>query len=48
MSDVDVLNPTLATEYLGIAAYDAALRTGVLDGPTADAACERGRRARDG
>jgi hypothetical protein len=38
MSDVDVLNQTLAIEHLGIAAYDAALGTGLLDGPTADAA----------
>lgn len=38
MSDVDLLNQTLATEYLGIAAYDAALGSGLLDGPTADAA----------
>ena len=38
MSDVDVLNQTLVTEHLGIAAYDAALGSGLLDGPTADAA----------
>ena len=38
MSDVDVLNQTLALEHLGIAAYDAALGTGLLDGPTAEAA----------
>ena len=38
MSDVDLLNQTLATEHIGIAAYDAALGTGLLDGPTADAA----------
>jgi bacterioferritin (cytochrome b1) len=38
MSDVDVLNQTLAVEFFGIAAYDAALSTGLLDGPTADAA----------
>jgi hypothetical protein len=38
MSDVDVLNETLATEHYGIAAYDAALSTGLLDEPTADAA----------
>jgi bacterioferritin (cytochrome b1) len=38
MSDVDVLNQTLAVEHYGIAAYDAALGTGLLDGPTADAA----------
>ena len=38
MSDLDLLNQTLATEHIGIAAYDAALGTGLLDGPTADAA----------
>lgn len=38
MSDVDVLNRTLATENLGIAAYDAALGSGLLDEPTAKAA----------
>ena len=38
MSDIDLLNQTLATEHFGIAAYDAALGTGLLDGPTADAA----------
>jgi hypothetical protein len=32
------LNQTLAVEYYGIAAYDAALSTGLLDGATADAA----------
>ena len=38
MSDVDVLNQTLATEHYGIAAYDAALGSGLLDEPTAAAA----------
>ena len=38
MSDLDLLNQTLATEHIGIAAYDAALGTALLDGPTADAA----------
>src|SRR5262245_30252844 len=38
MSDVDVLNGTLASEHLGIAAYDAALGSGLLDEPTADVA----------
>ena len=38
MSDVDILNSILAGEHLGIAAYDAALGTGLLEGPTADAA----------
>jgi hypothetical protein len=38
MSDLDILNQTLAIEHFGIAAYDAALGTGLLDGPTADAA----------
>src|SRR5262245_43331116 len=38
MSDVDVLNQTLAIEHFGIAAYDAALATGLLDAPTVDAA----------
>ena len=38
MSDLDLLNQTLATEHIGIAAYDAALGTGLLDGPTADTA----------
>ena len=38
MSDVDVLNRTLATEHFGIAAYDAALASGLLDEPTASAA----------
>jgi hypothetical protein len=38
MSDVDVLNRTLAVENFGIAAYDAALGSGLLDGPTADVA----------
>lgn len=38
MSDVDVLNRTLVTENLGIAAYDAALGSGLLDERTADAA----------
>ena len=37
MSDVDVLNRTLATEHFGIAAYDAALASGLLDEPTASA-----------
>ena len=38
MSDLDLLNQTLATEHIGIAAYDAALGTGLLDVPTADTA----------
>jgi hypothetical protein len=38
MSDVDLLNGTLATEHFGIAAYDAALASGLLDEPTASAA----------
>src|SRR5918992_6365934 len=38
MSDLDILNQTLAVEHIGIAAYDAALGTGLLGGPTADAA----------
>jgi hypothetical protein len=38
MSDVDVLNQSLAGEHFGIAAYDAALASGLLDVPTADAA----------
>src|SRR5262249_26353930 len=38
MSDVDVLNQTLAIEHFGIAAYDAALATGLLDSPTVEAA----------
>ena len=38
MADVDVLNSTLRLENFGIAAYDAALASGLLDGPTLDAA----------
>ena len=38
MSDLDILNQTLAVEHIGIAAYDAALGTGLLGRPTADAA----------
>jgi hypothetical protein len=38
MSDVDLLNQTLGIEFFGIAAYDASLSTGLLDGPTADTA----------
>ena len=38
MADLDILNDILAGEHLGIAAYDAALGTGLLAGPTADAA----------
>ena len=38
MADVDILNRTLAVEYLGIAAYEAALGSGLLDGSTAEAA----------
>jgi hypothetical protein len=38
MSDIDVLNRSLAGEHFGIAAYDAALASGLLDVPTAEAA----------
>ena len=38
MSDVDLLNQNLAGEHLGIAAYDAALGSGLLDEPTAEVA----------
>jgi rubrerythrin len=38
MSDIDVLNQNLAGEHFGIAAYDAALASGLLDDPTAEAA----------
>jgi hypothetical protein len=31
MSDIDLLNEGLATEHLGIAAYEAALGGGLLD-----------------
>jgi hypothetical protein len=35
MSDLDLLNQGLAGEHLGIAAYDAALGSGLLEEPTA-------------
>ena len=38
MSDIDVLNESLAGEHFGIAAYEAALGSGLLDEPTADVA----------
>jgi hypothetical protein len=38
MSDIDVLNRILADEHFGIAAYDAALGSGLLDETTASAA----------
>jgi hypothetical protein len=38
MSDVDLLNEIIVAEYLGIAAYDAALASGLLSDATADAA----------
>ena len=38
MSDIDLLNESLAGEHFGIAAYDAALGSGLLDEPTADVA----------
>lgn len=38
MSDLDLLNQGLAGEHFGIAAYDAALGSGLLDEPTADVA----------
>jgi hypothetical protein len=38
MSDVDLLNQNMAGEHLGIAAYDAALGSGLLDEPTAEVA----------
>jgi hypothetical protein len=38
MTDLDLLNQGLAGEHLGIAAYDAALGTGLLDGSTASMA----------
>jgi len=37
-SDLDLLNEALADEHLGIAAYDAALGSGLLDERTAEAA----------
>jgi len=38
MSDIDLLNESLAGEHFGIAAYDAALGSGLLYEPTADVA----------
>jgi hypothetical protein len=38
MPDIDLLNESLAGEHFGIAAYDAALGSGLLDEPTADVA----------
>jgi hypothetical protein len=38
MSDVDLLNRILVDEHFGIAAYDAALNSGLLDETTASAA----------
>jgi len=38
VSDIDVLNRILADEHFGIAAYDAAVDSGLLDGATASAA----------
>jgi rubrerythrin len=38
MSDLDLLNEALADEHLGIAAYDAALGSGLLDEATAEVA----------
>ena len=38
MSDIDLLNESLAGEHFAIAAYDAALGSGLLDEPTADVA----------
>ena len=38
MSDLDLLNEGLAGEHFAIAAYDAALGSGLLDEPTADVA----------
>src|SRR5262245_1553205 len=38
MSDLDLLNQGLAGEHFGIAAYDAALGSGLLDESTADVA----------
>jgi Ferritin-like domain len=35
MSDLDLLNDSLAGEHFGVAAYDAALASGLLDEPTA-------------
>jgi len=35
MSDIDILNESLAGEHFGVAAYDAAVGTGLLDEPTA-------------
>jgi hypothetical protein len=37
-SDVDLLNESLAGEHLGIAAYEAALGSGLLDEATAGVA----------
>jgi hypothetical protein len=37
MSDVEILNSILVVEHLGIAAYDAALGSGLLDGAIAAA-----------
>lgn len=38
MSDLDLLNNALADQHFGIAAYEAALGTGLLDQATADVA----------
>ena len=38
MSDLDLLNQSLAGEHFGIAAYDAALGSGLLNEPTAKVA----------
>jgi hypothetical protein len=38
MSDLDLLNQSLAGEHFAIAAYDAALGSGLLDEPTAEVA----------
>jgi rubrerythrin len=34
MSDIDLLNKSLASEYFGVAAYEAAIGTGFLDAGT--------------
>ena len=38
MTDIDLLNASLAGEYFGIAAYDAAIGSGLLDDGTAGVA----------
>lgn len=38
MSDIDLLNESVAAEYFGVAAYEAAINSGLLDDGVADVA----------